>query len=213
MPVFLPSLKNNGHLDRIHMTVCNVGSRKVREDDDYASSGWNIFAPNLTIYGFDADEDACNEANIDIEIRQVNWKEKHIPLALSNSVAEVPLYVTKYLECTSLYPPNKSYLSRFAGISELTELDFIIGIETTTLDTFCQTEGINEIDFLQIDVQGADLNVLEGASWILDRSILAVQIEVEFVQNRQYLRRAVDRYFGEMQSIFAISSVKISIYP
>lgn len=180
MAVFLPSLKNHGHLDRIHTTICNVGSRKVREDDDYASWGWDIFAPNLTIYGFDADPDACNEANTDIEARQVNWKEKHIPLILSNSVAEVPLYVTNYLECTSLYPPNEPYLSRFAEISELMTLDFPILVETTTLDSVCQTEGINEIDFLQIDVQGADLNVLEGASWILSRSILAVQTEVEF---------------------------------
>jgi FkbM family methyltransferase len=180
MPVFLPSLKNNGHLDRIHMTVCNVGSRKISEEDDYSSLGWDIFAPNLTIYGFEADADACNEANADIESRQVNWIEKHIPLALSKSIGESTLYVTKSLWCTSLYPPNQAYLSRFSGLSELMNLDFTVDIETTTLDTFCQSEGINEIDFLQIDVQGADLNVLEGSIQLLERSVLAIQIEVEF---------------------------------
>jgi hypothetical protein len=66
MSTFLPSLKKSGHLDRIHMTVCNVGSRKIGEADDYAGNGWGIFAPNLSIYGFDADADACNAANTDL---------------------------------------------------------------------------------------------------------------------------------------------------
>lgn len=180
MPVFLPSLKKSGHLDRIHMTVCNVGSRKISQEDDYPSLGWDIFAPNLTIYGFDADADACNEANADIEARQINWVEKHIPLALSNSIGESSLYVTKSLWCSSLYPPNQAYSSRFAGLSNMINLDFTVDIETTTLDAFCLSEGINEIDFLQIDVQGADLNVLEGSIQLLERGVLAVQTEVEF---------------------------------
>ena len=63
MAIFLPSLKKSGHLDKIHITVCIVGSRKIAGKDDYASQGWNIFAPNLSIYGFDADTEACDEAN------------------------------------------------------------------------------------------------------------------------------------------------------
>lgn len=180
MSVFLPSLKKSGHLNQVHMTVCNVGSRKLGIQNDYASQGWDIFAPQLTIYGFDADADACDEANTDIEARKVNWTEKHIPLALSNSIGESTLYVTKHPMCSSLYPPNELYLSRFAGLPELVNLDFTVEIETNTLDTFCQAEGIEEIDLLQIDVQGAELQVLEGASALLARSILAVQSEVEF---------------------------------
>jgi hypothetical protein len=48
------------------------------------------------------------------------------------------------------------------------------------LDQVCQSEGIQEIDFLQVDVQGADLDVLKGASEILSKSILALEVEVEF---------------------------------
>ncbi|MEQ9554051.1 MAG: hypothetical protein RIM23_31075 [Coleofasciculus sp. G3-WIS-01] len=86
MSVFLSSLKKSGHLDQIHLTLCNIGSRKVGVNDDYASQEWGIFAPHLTIYGFNADADACDAANADLEARQVNWTEKHIPLALGNSV-------------------------------------------------------------------------------------------------------------------------------
>lgn len=180
MSIFLPSLKKDGHLDRIHMTICNVGSRKLSQEDDYADKGWKIFAPHLTIYGFDADADACDAANLALETQQINWVEKHIPLALGRSIGESTLYVTKHPMCSSLYPPNEPYLAQFNGLSELVNLDFSVEIETTTLDKFCQEQGVKTIDFLQIDVQGADLQVLEGAVHALKESVLAVQIEVEF---------------------------------
>ena len=180
MSVFLPILKKNGFLKHIYVTVCNVGSRKIDNNDDYGSQDWQIFAPNLSIYGFDADADACDEANAELETRQINWNEIHIPLALGKAVEERTLYVTKAPMCSSLYPPNEPYLKRFAGLPELVNLDFSFEIDTTTLDNFCQEEGINEIDFLQIDVQGADLDVLEGSKKILSCGTLAIQIEVEF---------------------------------
>jgi FkbM family methyltransferase len=201
MPVFLQSLKQSGHLDQIHMIVCNVGSRKIGNYDDYAASGWSIFAPNLTIYGFDADEDACIQANADLETRQVNWKEVHIPLALGNEQGEATLYVTQHPMCSSLYAPNESYLSRFNGLPELVNLDFTVELEVTTLDDFCEAEAIEEIDFLQVDVQGADLQVLEGASKVLERSTLAVQIEVEFshLYTNQPLFSDIDAYLRKRE--------------
>jgi FkbM family methyltransferase len=180
MPAFLPSLKQSGHLDRMHITLCNVGSRKLSQADDYASHGWGLFAPNLSIYGFDADADACDVANADLVQRQITWTEQHIPLALGKSIGESTLYVTKNPMCSSLYLPNEPYLARFAGLPELVNLDFTIELETTTLDAFCQSEAIETVDFLQVDVQGADLQVLEGASHLLKHSILGIQIEVEF---------------------------------
>ncbi|GEM_PF-1679567 len=180
--LFLPSLKKTGHLDRVHITVCIVGSRKIGDLDDYASQGWEIFAPNLTIYGFDADAEACNEANADLEARQVNWTEKHIPLALSNTEGKAILYVTKYPGCSSLYPPSEEYIKRFSGNSELIELKSTVDLSTTTLEKFCQAEDVKEIDFLHLDVQGAEMKVLEGAGGILNHSVLGLITEVEFTE-------------------------------
>jgi FkbM family methyltransferase len=179
MSVFLSSLKKSGHLDCIHITIGNVGSRKLSLEDDYAEQGWGIFAPQLSIYGFDADADACAFANADLENRRINWTEHHVPLALGKVPGEATLYVTQDPMCSSLYPPNESYLARFRGLSELVNLDFTVGIETTTLDEFCQVEALAAIDFLQVDVQGADLDVLKGAEKLLSTT-LAVQTEVEF---------------------------------
>ncbi|MFN3927446.1 MAG: FkbM family methyltransferase [Pseudanabaenaceae cyanobacterium] len=162
------------------MTICNVGSRKLSAGDDYGSQAWSVFAPNLTIYGFDADADACEAANADIATRQVNWREVHIPIALGKANEERTLYVTKHPMCSSLYEPNEPFLAHFQHLPELSNLDFSFIIDTTTLDDFCAQEGIEQIDFLQIDVQGADLEVLQGGTRMLDRGVLAIQVEVEF---------------------------------
>ncbi len=199
----------DGYLDSMKMTICNVGSRKLGHNDDYGSKDRNIFALNLAIYGFDADEDACDAANLELQTRGNNWKEMQIPLALSDQVEEKMLYVTKSLMCTSLYPPNEPYLARFNGLSELMDLDFTIEIETTMLDEFCQSENVEEIDFLQIDVQGADLLVLQGAKEILAHSVLAIQIEVEFshLYCDQPLFADVDTYLRQQNfTLFDLAS-------
>jgi FkbM family methyltransferase len=182
MAIFLKSLKDQGFLDALHMTIGIVGSRKLSDQDDYSQQSWRYFDSNLTIYGFDADEEACIEANAVLAQREdANWHERHIPLALGRSCGEQTLFVTNEPMCSSLYQPNESFISRFDGLPEMAGLDFTIEIETTTLDQFCESESIPEIDFLQIDVQGADLDVLKGANQILS-SVLAIQIEVEFAE-------------------------------
>jgi FkbM family methyltransferase len=209
MSIFVPNLKEKGYLDNLHFTVFNVGSRKLGIQDDYSSQGWGVFAPNLTIYGFDADADACAEANAELQARGINWREFHVSIALSDSIGEKELYVTKTPMCSSLYPPDENFLAHFLGIPELMNLDFSIGMETTTLDVFCQEENIEEIDFLQIDVQGADLDVLHGATTLLNKTILAIQIEVEFspLYINQPLFAEVDTFLRQQKfSLFDLYS-------
>lgn len=196
MSTFLPALQKSGHLDAIGMTIFNVGSRKVSQTDDYGSAGWEIFAPNLAIYGFDADLDACEIANQEMARRNINWTEQHIPLVLSNSVGEKTLYVTNDPMCSSLYPPNEVFLARLSQMVEYSSLSFTVDVETTTLDTFCQEANITSVDFLQVDVQGAELQVLEGATMLLETSVLAVQVEVEYapLYLNQPLFADVDRF-------------------
>lgn len=189
-------LKEKGYLQGLEFTIFIVGSRKMRIEDDFGSGKWQILAPNLKIYGFDADEDACLIANENLKQRNINWWEKHFPLALSESPTEKTLYVTKGIDCTSLYEPNHEYLQRFAGFGEHFELDFSVEIETTTLDIFCQQESITEIDFLSIDVQGAELDVVKGALHLLNKTILALELEVEFTKmyKNQPLFSDIDRF-------------------
>jgi FkbM family methyltransferase len=180
MPLFLPHLKAQGRLDDLHMTIGHVGSRKLSDEDEYGEQGWGCF-PNLTILGFEADDEACDAANQAFAARQdATWNEFHLPLALSDRVGPATLYLTRQRMCSSLYPPNQAFIQRFPLLADYLQVDATVEIETTTLDTFCASETVESIDFLQIDVQGAELNVLKGGQALIDRSVYAVQIEVEF---------------------------------
>jgi FkbM family methyltransferase len=183
MSIFVKLLKKKGYLNSLNIAIGIIGSRKINPNDEYGYKDWQFFAPNLTIYGFDADADACEEANTELSgNKDMKWVEKHIPLALSNTCGDKKLYVTHEPMCSSLYPPNEELMKRYLGIQEVAGLDFSVEIETTTLDQFCDIENIKNIDFLQIDVQGADLDVLKGASSLLSKSVLGIQVEVEFVE-------------------------------
>ena len=194
MPIFVDNLKKNGKIDDIHITIAIIGSRKY-EGQDYEGVNWDLMSPNLTIYGFDADRESCEKMNAKCQEQQITHQEKHIPLALWDAVGTETLYITSSPYCSSLYPPKKSYSDRFRDNSRLIELLSREEIQTTTLDDFCHSEGINEIDFIQVDTQGGELKVLEGAKNIL-KSILFLKVEVEFtgMYENQPLFADIDLY-------------------
>ena len=209
MSIFVPRLKESGYLDEINITIGIVGSRKL-EGDDYSNQGWDVMAPNLTIYGFDADASSCEQMNAELETQQINWTEKHIPLGLWNRTGTATLYVTRFPGCSSLYPPSQSYIERFVGYSPRIEVVSAEEIKTTTLDEFCRWEGIEEIDFLQTDTQGGDLNVLEGAAETLEKSVMALKVEVLFTRlyENQPLFSDMDLYLRKKGfTLFDIASL------
>ncbi len=196
MAFFLNELKRNGLLDEMHITIGNIGSRPSEQDDYHGAQNWHLFSPNLTILGFDADSSACEEANEAFTQKQCNWNEFHIPIALGEKNGSQMLYVTKSPLCSSLLEPNSVLLNRFLNLADLVKLESEEEIEVITLDTFCELENIQEIDFLKIDVQGAGLDVLKGGENLLHKSVFAIQVEVEFspLYKNEALFSEVDQY-------------------
>jgi len=70
-----------------------------------------------------------------------------------------------------------------------------IDVKTRRLDSFCREKGIKKIDFIYLDVQGAELKVLEGAGRML-RKIGLIWMEVEKVElyANQPLKNEVEQY-------------------
>lgn len=59
---------------------------------------------------------------------------------------------------SSLYPPDSTFKQY-----EWLKFDKQIDVKTQTISSFCQDQSINIIDFIHMDVQGAELDVLKGA--------------------------------------------------
>ncbi len=75
-------------------------------------------------------------------------------------------------------------------------------IELTTLDIFCEKQGITSIDFLKLDVEGHELSVLKGAKRMFaERRIRIVQFEFGGcnIDSRTYFRDYYNFFSGEFQ--------------
>ena len=73
-------------------------------------------------------------------------------------------------------------------------------VEATTLDTHCDRHGIERIDLLKIDVEGAELDVLRGGRNLLGaRRVGVILFEVSLPQTTA-LGRAPADVFGELES-------------
>ncbi|MEQ9298875.1 MAG: FkbM family methyltransferase [Cyclobacteriaceae bacterium] len=87
-----------------------------------------------------------------------------------------------------------------------------IVVSTDTLDHFCSEHGVSVIDFIHMDVQGAELMVLESGKSTL-RNVKSIWLEVGKVElyRGQPLKREVESFLEEQGWIKVISTVgKIS---
>ncbi|NJK64943.1 MAG: FkbM family methyltransferase [Synechococcaceae cyanobacterium SM2_3_1] len=170
-------LKQNSRIDQLDLTMCIIGSRKVGPEDQLYSQGWHVFAPNLRVIGFEPDQQACDVLNQ--EAASLSWVEEHFPLALAETDGLVPFYITRNPACSSLYKPNEPLLNRFKGLRDQVELKKEDVLAVISLDQFCDFYEINKVDVIQLDVQGADLNILRGGLKTLTQ-VLSITVEVEF---------------------------------
>lgn len=74
---------------------------------------------------------------------------------------------------SSLYKPGKT-----KEIHPWLEFNETITIDTDTLENFCKEQNVNSIDFIHMDVQGAELKVLQGAHKMISY-IKSIWLEVE----------------------------------
>lgn len=77
----------------------------------------------------------------------------------------------------SLFEPNQALNEKFQVLAEVTTLVRKHPVQTTRLD---DVEGLTDVDFLKIDVQGSELMVFENAPRVLSET-LVIQTEVEFL--------------------------------
>lgn len=86
------------------------------------------------------------------------------PIALADRSGESRFHVTRLSEMSSLLEPEGWLRQMSPG----GKYDFsTISVPLDTLDQFCAGRGIDYIDILKIDVQGAELQVLRGAARML----------------------------------------------
>jgi FkbM family methyltransferase len=89
---------------------------------------------------------------------------------------QATFHVTQFDPASSLFKPNMELLSQFVNLPPMYETVSTNEVQTTRLDDVTE---IGECDYLKIDVQGGELDVLKGAQRLLENAI-AIHCEVEF---------------------------------
>ena len=153
--------------------LLDVGARPVREGREPFHDLLDIF-PSSRLSALEIDPAVCEKLNGD-----ARPGVRYYPCALGKTSETRPLYETTYSICTSLYPPDERYIEAFNNLSVM-ELKRVSEVETVDLDTFIRGHGLGALDFVKMDIQGAELDVLQGGQSAL-ASMLMIVCEVEFV--------------------------------
>ncbi|HYM10910.1 MAG TPA: FkbM family methyltransferase [Bryobacterales bacterium] len=123
------------------------------------------------VLGFEAVQAECEKLNA-----TAGEGRRYLPFAVGDGTRRT-LHVCNYPMTSSLYEPNFPLLDFYQNLGNLCQVVRRQEIDTVRLDDIPEA---SEADFLKLDVQGAELDVLRGARKVL-ASAVAVQTEVEFV--------------------------------
>ncbi len=134
----------------------------------------NVF-PGAQYIGFEAD--AEESARVQAKLKS---GRKIFPVAVGRTNETLPFYVTKNPACSSFLEPNQQFFGQFFDAAEDTEVQSVIKLPVVALDEYLPKAGIDSIDFIELDTQGSELDILKGAEIFLKNSVLGLRIEVEF---------------------------------
>jgi FkbM family methyltransferase len=165
-------------------TIVDGGAREVDIDPR-----WRGHDPKrLRFYGFEVDEVECGRLNhqaLGLEI-----ESRYFPIGLWSNPEHKTFYVTKSTGGCSLFPVNHRLTDRWKMQNstdvllpkEAMRIERTEQIDVDSLDNISQTYGFAALDFMKLNVQGAELEILKGASAGLSRT-LGLQVEVSFVES------------------------------
>ena len=131
-------------------------------------------------------------------------------LAISDHDGELTFNVNDFAPTNSTLATH-SDAGQYWG-DKLLNTNHIVTVGCTKLDSYCLENGIERINLLKIDVQGADLSVLSGAENMLtDKKIDAIYLEVIYVptyvnQSRYYeIEKCLDENGYELVGVFNLA--------
>ena len=163
--------------------VLDVGASFVGEPPSYEPL---LQSGAARLIGFEPDLDACEKLR-----QRYKPPSRFYPYFIGDGRPGV-FYQTNWGPTGSLLKPNRRVTQMFQYLHELMTLVAEHPVQTKRLD---DVEDLGDVDFVKLDVQGAELMVLKGAERML-KDVSVIQVEVEFVElyENQPMFADVDRF-------------------
>ncbi len=105
---------------------------------------------------------------------------KYINTALYSAKARISLFLTRNRGVSSIYRPDTAFLGRFPE-KERYDITDTIQVDAEPLDAVLASNGIHDADFLKLDTQGSELDILRGASGLAGDKLFGIEVEAETV--------------------------------
>lgn len=150
--------------------IVEIGASNGRDSLTYCET-----APKATVYAFEPLPRSFSalQARTATEPRLVA-----INAAVSDTEGEADFFETALADASSLAKPVATH-SRFDAYMKLTGTKH--SVRTATLDAECARRGIERINILKMDCQGAEMMVFRGARSLLERKAIdVIYVEVQF---------------------------------
>ena len=146
--------------------LMDIGAR------DGVSRTWTPIADMARIIGFEPDTDECERLNNN------GMGVEFIASALAASPGKRPFYLTEWEDCSGFMPCDENYFGRFPNAINNT-VRAQITLQADSLDNIVGKSPIPHIDFIKIDTEGSELDVLQGARDTLRNGrVLGLLVEV-----------------------------------
>lgn len=136
---------------------------------------WTILARSGIVNGVGFEPDEFEVGKLNALYPFVNF----IPNAIGGKKGKTSFHIAENMPCSSLRAPDMDVLGRFP-IRSCFATKRKFEIEVDTLENSLKNHNIPKIDFLKVDVQGAENDILKGAGKMLD-NILAIELETHIL--------------------------------
>jgi len=151
------------------LVIVDIGSRGGFNPE------WKAFGDCVRIYGFEPDEAECARLNA-----AAAPGVTYLPWAIGGHSGPATLYETNLDASTGLYPTEMEYFDRLLN----RENGIVVAerqVSLRTLHDVMAELGVATIDFIKLDVEGAELDILRGSEAYLKSAMpLGLLSEVRF---------------------------------
>jgi hypothetical protein len=173
-------LRERGVFDRHPFVLIDVGCAGG------IAEPWRAFGPSLVAHGYDPDVTACEEARAREHFPHVRYHARFVGLPESHP------FVQRHRADAGRWPNTNIWDRVTAGYLAGKQQD-TAGVDSTpaarladpttiiSVEEAVRDEGLPTVDFLKVDVDGPDIEVLESAGHVLAESqVLGVAVEVNW---------------------------------
>jgi FkbM family methyltransferase len=178
---FLKKLLPELLTDQTDRTFFDVGQNR----GDYTQTLLELY-PNAKIHGFEPNPFLTK----DLQDRFNGYPNVYLnSFGLGKNKEKLQLFTTKENMKTGHGSIFKDVMKELHKNAQLEENE----IELDTISNYCREQGITQVDFLKVDVEGNELSVLQGAEEILNQiSVIQFEFNEMNIVSKSFLKDFYD---------------------